>query len=213
MALETLRASPLTLLILSVVANVTCSVLWHGGPAADYLSGHPGPSAPIPWHGQPIPELAFSQSPNANCALSFGPVLSSGGLGTVGPVPSPKAVRFLNELNFGVLSGEMVPAGAGGHGGTLPFPSSLPPCPHLSLAPRQQPGIGPSVKGPAPWHGCCPLGRAFVQSRHCQGGRAQPKALGLPEIALDTESFIPFALNEVSWLGKMLPAQSWLHPS
>lgn len=45
-----------------------------------YLQGHDGPSAPIPWCGQPSPELIFSYSPNAGCTLCFGLVLSSGGL-------------------------------------------------------------------------------------------------------------------------------------
>lgn len=83
----------------------------------------------------------------------------------------------------------------------------------MSLFVPDTPGIGPTVEGAAPWHGRCLLGRAFVPSGHCQGGTALPKALLLPEIAVDMKSFVLFALNELSWLGKMLPAQSWLHPS
>lgn len=143
-------------------------------------------------------------------------------VGTMRPVPSLKAVRFFLKLaqlghpiwgdlfKIWLCLGDCCTLEVPG----LPEgPCVLLPCPSLSLAPRQQPGIGPSGKGAAPWRGCCLLGRAFAQSGHRQGGRrAQPKALFFPEIALNMKSFILFALNELSWLGNMLPARSWLRP-
>lgn len=71
MALKTLRASPLTLFVDGVVANMMCSIPLAQGICCRLFTGVSWAICACPLCEQPSPELIFSQSPNADplCSL------------------------------------------------------------------------------------------------------------------------------------------------